>query len=50
MGASALAVDVLGRGVSNHGTSVGDCPERVPAVRVPDGNSEGGGHIGSLGA
>ena len=25
-------MDVLWRGVCNHGTSVGDCPERVPAV------------------
>ena len=48
MGALALAVDVLGRGVSNYGTSVGDCPERVPAMHVPDGDPEGGGHIGSL--
>ena len=50
-GASALAVDVLGGGiVCNHGTSVGDCPERVPAMRVPDGDPEDVGHIGSLGA
>ena len=50
VGASALAVDVLGGGiVCNHGTSVGDCPERVPAMCVPDGDPENGGHIGSLG-
>ena len=48
-GASALAVNVLGGGiVCNHGTSVGDCPERVPAMRVPDGDPEDAGHIGSL--
>ena len=50
VGASALAVDVLGGGiVCNHGISVGDCPERVPAMRVPDGDPENAGHIGSLG-
>ena len=50
VGASALAVDVLGGGiVCNHGTSVGDCPERVPAMCVPDGDPENAGHIGSLG-
>ena len=47
MNASALAVDALGRGVCNHGTSVGDCPERVPAVRVADGDPEGGGTLGA---
>ena len=47
-GASALAVDVLVGGiVCNHGTSVGDCTERVPAVRVPDGDPEDVGHIGT---
>ena len=47
MGASALPVDMLGRGVCNQGTSVGDCPKRVPAVRVPDGEPEGGGTMGA---
>ena len=48
-GASALAVDVLGDGiVCNHGTGVGDCLKRIPAMHVPDGDPEGAGHIGSL--
>ena len=50
-GASALAVDVLGRGICNHGTSVGVAQKGFqPCMRVPDGDLEGGGHIRSLGA